>query len=223
MNELIEKWNRGHSEIPKDKSFSNYAEEKELLFPRNGRVLDIGGGTGADAIFFCGKGHRVTVVDISDYALEKAREKAEEHHFPLTTMRVTLGEEPFMIPPKSYEVIYSRLALHYFNRITTVTIFKQMSEALAENGRAFITVKSPIDENEMNFLKKTAREGELGVFNDDGEIKSRYTEAQWAEILKEAGLTNYTISLYKENMKGKIDKVKSGSHTMLLTEIQFTK
>lgn len=223
MIDQIERWNKGHRGIPKDKSVSNYAIEKERLFPSNARVLDLGGGTGADSIYFLQHNHVVTLVDISDFALTAAKEKAAELGHPLTTLRITLGEEPLTLVDNSAEVIFSRLALHYFDRNTTVSIFKDMNRILVQNGNAYITIKSPDDKKEMDFLKETAEEIEEGVFIDDGETKSRFTDAQWEDILKAAGITKFTVRPYKEDMTGKIDKVKSGNLQMTFTEILLSK
>jgi len=43
-----------------------------------GRALDVGCGEGADAIWLAGRGWQVTAIDVSDVALGRAREAAEQ-------------------------------------------------------------------------------------------------------------------------------------------------
>jgi SAM-dependent methyltransferase len=47
-----------------------------------GRVLDAGCGTGENALFFSGRGHRVTGIDFVDEAVRRARAKAAEQGLP---------------------------------------------------------------------------------------------------------------------------------------------
>lgn len=223
MNNLIKKWNKSNSEIPSDKSTSVYALKREKEFPRKSIICDLGGGTGADAIYFLTQGHEVVLVDISDYALAVARDKAREEGFNLEIHRVTLGQESIPIENKSVNVVYSRLALHYFDRLVLTKIFKEVFRIMKKGGKAFITVKSPEDAKEMDFLRSTAEEKEDGVYEDNGEIKSRFTIVQLEECLVSAGIADFKVSIFAEDLGGRVDKVKSGSKQLLLNEIRFAK
>lgn len=223
MNNQIEKWNKSHSGIPTNKSVSVYASEKERLFPRNATVCEVGGGTGADSIYFLQQGHKVILLDISDFALSSAAKKAGEHSSKLETHRVTLGEEQIPLEANSVDVIYSRLALHYFNRQTMASILKNLQEVLKNGGKAFISIKSPNDEQEMVFLESAAKEVEPGVYDDQGDIKSRFTKEQLEDILRAAGIQSFGVNTYVEDLGGRVDRVKSGNSQLVLNEIQFTK
>jgi len=48
-------------------------QEKELQFPNGSVVVDLGGGTGEDALYFMQTGHSVVLFDISEYALKVAK------------------------------------------------------------------------------------------------------------------------------------------------------
>jgi len=82
------------------------------LFPRNSVVLDLGGGTGSDAIYFSQKGHIVTVCDISDFALTQVAEKAESLGLHIKTVQSNLMDGEIHFEDDSFEIVYSRLALH---------------------------------------------------------------------------------------------------------------
>jgi ubiquinone/menaquinone biosynthesis C-methylase UbiE len=54
-----------------------FQERLRLLFPPGARVLDLGCGTGEDALFLASLGVRVHALDISPAMAERTREKAE--------------------------------------------------------------------------------------------------------------------------------------------------
>lgn len=223
MRNLTEKWNKSHSEIPANKTVSMYAVKREKEFPGRSTVCDIGGGTGADAIYFLKQGHKVILVDISDFALMSADNKAKKEGFDLETLRVTLGQESIPLGDGVTDIVYSRLALHYFDRAVTTGIFKEVFRIMKKGAKAFITIKSPDDEKEMDFLKNTAKEKENGVFDDKGDLKSRFTKTQLEEILEEAGISDFKISTFVEDLGERVDKIKSGNKQLLLNEIQLAK
>ncbi|KKQ74963.1 MAG: hypothetical protein US95_C0013G0013 [Candidatus Woesebacteria bacterium GW2011_GWB1_38_5] len=65
------RWDEIHKKIPPDlERHSQYAEKREVLFPRESKICDMAGGLGYDAMYFIGKGHNVIILDISDYALK---------------------------------------------------------------------------------------------------------------------------------------------------------
>jgi SAM-dependent methyltransferase len=52
----------------------SYAEFIEPLFPQGGKAIDIAGGIGRQAIWLAERGWRVTLTDISEVGIAKARE-----------------------------------------------------------------------------------------------------------------------------------------------------
>jgi len=58
------------------------ASRRELLatFPTGAALLEVGCGTGADAVFLAERGYRVAALDISDRMVELARERAAARH-----------------------------------------------------------------------------------------------------------------------------------------------
>ncbi len=222
-SELIEKWNKSSLKIPKDKSVSDYAIDKEVLFPRNCTVVDLGGGTGTDALYFAEKGHRVILIDIAETALDIAKQKARDINLEIETHQVVLGNTPIPLEDNSVDIVYSRLAIHYFNQQTTSDILKEIHRILKQGGTAYISVKSPNDTAEMEFLKKTASEIDTNVFVDEGYIKSRYTLSQWESFIKPLGCSEFKVHDYIEDLTGRVDAVKSGNKSFVLTEIILRK
>jgi len=216
-------WDKVHQRIHvEDKNPSSYAQEKEILFPRGAIVADLGGGTGADALYFLDKDHQVIILDVSKFALEVAQKKATEagKEKNLITKEVDFGEEKLPLRDNSCDVVYSRISLNYFPRDRTVEIFREIYNCLKRGGRAFITLKSPRDREEITFLQSSSVVFEPGVFIQNGQLRSRFTETQLKEMLNEADIRGYEVKLYDENLTHKGEGHKDMLH---LTEITFTK
>ncbi len=148
---------------------------------------------------------------------------AQEKGYALETHQVVLGSTHIPLPENSIDIVYSRLALHYSNPSDTINILNEIYRILKPQGIAFITVKSPDDINEMKFLRETAKEIDTNVFDDAGDIKSRYTHEQWKSFCSNLDFNNVLIGTYVEDLSGKIDKVKSGNSIFTLTELVLTK
>lgn len=217
------RWNESNLRIPSGKSHSSYAEVVEKLIPEKSIVCDLGAGMGADSMYFLEKGHVVIAIDIADEALKLLNEKATEKHLDsnLKTLQADLSNHTLALEDNSTDIVYSRLSLHYFQREETILLLKEIKRILKPKGSAFITVKGPDDIVEMEFLRKTAEETEPGVFLDEGELKSRFTQDDWKQLLQSAEVSNFTVSNYHEDMSNKVDTVKSGKKEFVLTEIRI--
>lgn len=68
-----------------------------------GRVLDVGCGEGADAIWFARQGWDVTALEVSGVALERAREHARDAGVAVRWVHAGLAEAA--LPPASFELV----------------------------------------------------------------------------------------------------------------------
>lgn len=220
-----ENWNNSTKNVPSEKIHSQYSELKEPLFSKNSIVYDVGGGTGLDSIYFIQKGHAVILSDISDVGLRIAITRARKLGLEdkLTTHQIDLENAKIMLQNNSIDVVYSRLAIHHFSKKKTTKIIKELSRILKVTGRAYIIVKSSKDKEEMDFLQKTAIKIEDSVYDDKGQIKSRFTMEQWKEILNNAKIKNFKIKSYTEDLSDRGDKTRSRKMELVLLEIIFGK
>ncbi len=69
-------WDIGRAQ----REFVQLEERGEII----GAVLDIGCGTGENALYLAARGHEVWGVDFTPRAIEKAREKAAQRHLDVT-------------------------------------------------------------------------------------------------------------------------------------------
>ncbi|NUM25357.1 MAG: class I SAM-dependent methyltransferase [Candidatus Buchananbacteria bacterium] len=142
-------WNRKHEGYRKE---HNWAKEKPIFaelcaknyFPKTGKLLEIGCGQGRDAAFFAGLGYTVTATDISDQAIKYAKELSDKVKF----IQLDTAEGlPF--EDASFDVVYSYLALHYFDHETTKAIFTEIHRVLKPGG-IFATVTNTVDDPEYH-------------------------------------------------------------------------
>lgn len=199
-------WDAIHQKIHKKQEWhSLYAEEKEKLFPRGSLVVDLGAGTGADAIYFLKNGHSVVALDISEFALKVTQEKAKSAGFlkNLVTRQVDFGLHPFPIKDASVDVVYSRISLNYFGSKQTTIIFKDIYRILKPGSFAYISFKSPDDAVEMEYLEKSATVYESGVYIEGGMLRSRFNKTQIEEMLSKAGILEFEVKPYNESLSGR--------------------
>jgi SAM-dependent methyltransferase len=68
-----------------------------------GRVLDVGCGEGADAIWLAGQGWAVTALDVSRVALDRAAVHAQDAGVPITWVHDGLAEAP--LEPAAFDLV----------------------------------------------------------------------------------------------------------------------
>lgn len=145
---VVEYWNQQHHHyaltdwIAKPSIFAHFAFD---YFPRKSSILDLGAGQGQDSRFFAQRGHSVTMLDISNEALELARKKLSKG----VQERVTIVQhdmtQPLPSPDASFDVVFSHMSLHYFDEKTTAQIFSDIHRVLTPQGIVAILVNSTED------------------------------------------------------------------------------
>ena len=71
-----------------------------------GRALDIGCGSGRDAVHLAGQGWEVTAVDVVDKALERARQRAGEEGVEVQWVKGSVGELGRLGLEPGYSLVY---------------------------------------------------------------------------------------------------------------------
>ena len=165
-----EYWNKTHvekySKTEWSKKPSIFATQSVKFFPETGILLEIGTGQGGDADYFQSLGYEVTATDYSDEALKSAMDRVKNVHFiNLDTSKQLPFED------ESFDVVYSHMALHYFDSETTEKVFKDIYIVLKPGG-IFATITNTINDpqkEEGNYIKQ-----EPGYYQDPKGIKKRY-------------------------------------------------
>jgi SAM-dependent methyltransferase len=116
-----------------------FARRSASYFPQSATVLEIGCGVGADAVFFDAQGYDVVATDISDVVIVQDRQIYQEAHVRFEQLDVTSGL-PF--GSETFDVIYSHLALHYYDDEMTKQVFRELHRVLRAGGVLAFACKS---------------------------------------------------------------------------------
>jgi tellurite methyltransferase len=121
-----EHWDHRYAtEGPRTTDPAAFLLEVAGYLPTDSRVLDVGGGSGRNAIWLARHGHQVTIADISETGLKLARDAAAAAGVELATVLMDFDEDPF--PPGPWDVIVD---FHFIKR----HLFPSFREALRPGG-----------------------------------------------------------------------------------------
>jgi len=88
------------------------------------KILELGCGTGAYALKMASQGAKVTGVDISDYAIKKAREKAAEKNLDIDFQ--VMNAERLQLEDNYFDLICGTGILHHLNLNKAITETKRV-------------------------------------------------------------------------------------------------
>jgi SAM-dependent methyltransferase len=120
-----------------------FAQEVAGLIPSGARLLELGCGQGADALFFVSRGARVTACDFSRFALDRFAVDAEAAG--VRQVELDLSAVPYPFESDSFDVVYAHLSLHYFDTDSTRRVFAEIGRVLRPGGHLFATFNSVRD------------------------------------------------------------------------------
>jgi SAM-dependent methyltransferase len=160
------------------------------------RILELGCGSGRDAVHLQSLGHTVTASDFSEYAIrENARlQRASGVRFLLQDLRMSLA-----FADGVFDVVYARLSLHYFPDPVTRDIFREIHRVLRPGGMVLFSCRSVYD-------PLYGRGDELGpqLFLSDGQIRHFFSESYTRQVLTDsARFTIDDLVIHDELVYGK--------------------
>ncbi len=123
-----EKWNSKYATSDLVQEVSKVVLSYEHLFPSSGKALDVAGGTGRHAVWLAERGMQVTLVDISEEALQRAALRAKNAGVKVDTICHDLDDG---LPEGKWDLIFTNL---FFDR----RLFSQFGEALSPGGRLIV-------------------------------------------------------------------------------------
>lgn len=141
-NLLSQEWDSKHKKyadadwIDKPTIFS---QEIISLLPEKGFLLELGCGQGQDSRFFASRGYSVTATDFSHKGIEIAQEKTRE---PKVKYLQCDMSKPLPFPDSSFDIVYSHLAIHYFDSKTTTALISEILRVLKPHGVCALLVNS---------------------------------------------------------------------------------
>ena len=194
-------WDQAHINKYSKSDWSNkptiFAQFAISYFPESGNILELGTGQGQDAAYFSSLGYRVTATDFSQEALKNAKQKIDDVKFMYLD---TASGLPF--DDNTFDIVYSHLALHYFDDNTTRKVFQDIHRILKPSG-IFATITNTINDPEINDLQY--KELEPGYFETDGTSR-RYFSKDYMEKVTAQLFSNLVLDENGESYK---DEIKS--------------
>jgi len=164
---------------------TKFAEEVLEHLPSSGKLLDLGAGQGQDSRFFAQHGFQVVSTDFAVYPLTLSQEIAEREGVSMVFQEVDIAKKlPF--PDESFDVAYSHMALHYFDRETTKGIFSEIHRVLKVGG-VCATVLNTVEDPEIN--SEDFEEVEKDFYKTKAGIYKRFFSAD--------SLREYTQDLFE--------------------------
>jgi SAM-dependent methyltransferase len=106
-----EHWDRRHRSRPPRTTPASFVVEASHWFEPGGRVLDVAGGTGRNAMWLARHGFDLTLVDVSGVAVEMVRQRARESGVSLAALVSDVEDEGLPVGPWDAIVIH-----HFFHR-----------------------------------------------------------------------------------------------------------
>lgn len=155
---------------------SSLAKIVEPKLVRNSKLLDLGCGTGRDAVFFARKGHDVIATDISDVVI-----KQDQQHFSGENVEFVVldMQKPLPYADSSFDVVFANLSLHYYDHKTTTKIFCEIFRVLKPDGILTFSCKSVND-----FHYGNGEEIEKDVFvSEKGHVRHLFSITYTKELL----------------------------------------
>jgi ubiquinone/menaquinone biosynthesis C-methylase UbiE len=129
-----------------------FAKQIIKYLPKKTKLLDLGAGQGQDSRFFAKNGFTVTCTDITPIAIKLAREKAKKSNLSMKFKKVDISKKlPFK--NSEFDIVYSHLALHYFNVEDTTKIFSEIYRILKPDGVLVALFNSKSDPEIKEFKK----------------------------------------------------------------------
>lgn len=136
-------WNNLHSQgklTQHATSETEFAQYVQNIIPEKSKILELGCGAGNDSNFFANNKHTVIATDFSPVAVEQNRKTYSSSNVTFEVLDMSTGV--FSFKNETFDVVYARLSLHYFNDQITKQIFKEINRILKPGGKLCFMCKS---------------------------------------------------------------------------------
>ncbi len=140
---------------------------------KNSRILELGTGTGQDAIWFSSQGMNVTATDAQDTFFSAIEEKANNQKLTLA-LKIQNVTDTFDFKDNEFDLVYAHLVIHYFDDDEMTQIVTEIQRVLKPNGIVAVLVNSTKD---PEYSSELATNGII----TNGNVKKRYFSVETLE------------------------------------------
>lgn len=145
---------------------------------QNHSILELGCGQGRDSLFFSQIGHNVEAIDVSSNAIEFVNKTKNLLGINNLNASVSDISQPFKFDPDSFDLVYSNLALQFFDMDQMKLIFQNISNVLKPKSKFLFSTKKEGDKYH-NFGKKIND----NIFENEGIIRYFFSSDQLKQLL----------------------------------------
>src|SRR5512138_1445056 len=117
--------------------------EREWRGEVSGSVLDIGCGTGENALFFAAEGHEVWGIDSSPAAILKAQKKAEERKIPVHFLVLEMHKLPTL--NRAFDTVTDSGFFHTLSNDDRLVYVNALASLLVPGGSYFMLCFSELE------------------------------------------------------------------------------
>jgi len=145
-------WKEKHQKYSQQEWINNhtiFAKFAIKYFPKTGKLLELGAGQGQDSRFFAKNNYQVLSTDFSREALDISKKKTADEKLRVDYKVVDLAKKlPFS--KNSFDIVYSHLAVHYFDNIRTIELFNEIANILKPGGVLALLLNTSDDPEVQN-------------------------------------------------------------------------
>ena len=169
-----DRWEKVKNDMKESMSIGLKKWEKDVItfFPKNSRILDIGCGTGREAICLHDMGFTVTAIDISEEAIKMAKELAIETNRPIEFILTDGLSLPFNDNTFDIVIIWAQTFGLFYGAENQRSNLKECHRVLKEGGilsfsghnKEFVELNTPpqyVDGKKLFFYTDTSCYWEL--------------------------------------------------------------
>jgi 2-polyprenyl-3-methyl-5-hydroxy-6-metoxy-1,4-benzoquinol methylase len=163
--------------------------EKEIIYNKTARVLDIGCGTGRHSIELSKRGYTVTGIDLSESLLKRAKEKASEQNLQIDFEKHDARKLPFL---NEFDLVIM-LCEGAFPLMETdemnFQILRNAANALKPKGKLIFTTLNglfPLFHSVKEFLASATKEGNATYSNNSFDLMT-FRDHSTTHIVDDSG------------------------------------
>jgi 2-polyprenyl-3-methyl-5-hydroxy-6-metoxy-1,4-benzoquinol methylase len=160
-----------------------------------GTALDVGAGEGGDAIWLVEQGWRVTAVDLSSVALERAAKHAQERGAEVTWSHVDLT---VTAPTEQFDLVTAHF-VHMPTAEGLDLINRRMAAAVRPGGILLIVLHSPLDMDVLEGRPKIPH-----LYRTADQVASVLEPGDWEILVAEARPRSFQdVTIHDEVLKAR--------------------
>lgn len=163
--------------------FLKYLKKERGVVFKGLNVLDLGSGTGRNAIALALKGSRVVAMEISDTAVNIAKKRAEKVHTDVRYINQSIGEK-YPLEDESFDLVVDITSSNSLNEKERETYLSEVNRVLKKDGIFFVRALCRDGDKNAKYLLKNnpGRENDTYIMPNTGFVERVFSESDFKEL-----------------------------------------